>query len=115
MQLNALAIALTVLSCGMLAWSWRRAARAWGWADRVAAVLLLPPALLTFWLLYSKVVAGAPAIDWNGARLAPTFALAHGYALYYPATSGPILNMVYGPLTPVAFLPAVLFGSPTAA
>jgi hypothetical protein len=52
---------------------------------------------------------------WNGARLAPTFALTHDYPLYSSADSGSVLNTIYGPVTALAYLPATLTSSPTAA
>jgi hypothetical protein len=109
-----LAIALTALSGGVLAWTWRDAFRTWSALDRIGALVVVP-GLLAFWSSVVGAVAGAPALDWNGARLAPTIALVHGYALYYPATSGPMLSTVYGPLAPFAFLPAALFTTPTPA
>src|SRR5207253_1569440 len=60
-------------------------------------------------------VVGTLASDWNGSRLAPIFALVRGYRLYYPATEGPILDTLYGPVAVLAFLPATLFRTPTAA
>ena len=78
-----------------------------------AAVLIV--AVLTFGRLVVAAVLGSVASDWNGARLAPTFALLSGYHLYYPAHEGPITNHVYGPVAAFAYLPAALFRTPTPA
>jgi len=60
-------------------------------------------------------VLRAPFFGWNGARLAPTFALVNGYRLYYPDGIGPVLNTIYGPVTALVYLPATLAQSPTSA
>lgn len=57
----------------------------------------------------------APFFYWNAIRLAPTFALTHGYQLYYGADTGPILSTIYGCITALAYLPATLASSPTGA
>ena len=114
MGAGLLALALTALSGAGLAWTWRDAMRTWSPLDRTGALVVVP-GLLAFWSSIVGAIAGAPALDWNGARLAPTVALVHGYALYYPATSGPMLSTVYGPLAPFAFLPAAVFTTPTPA
>jgi len=97
-----------------LGWAGWHGWRQWSPLDRAGALVVVP-GLTAFWWAAIGAIMGAPAIDWNGARLAPTAALVRGYALYYPATSGPILSTVYGPLAAFAFLPAALFRTPTAA
>ncbi len=114
MTASQLAIALAAATAAPLAWRWRGAVRAWGWQERLAGCLLLA-AVITFWLLVVSVVIGTLSSDWNGARLAPTFALVYGYRLYYPATEGPILDHLYGPVAALAFLPATIFRLPTPA
>ncbi len=114
MGAGLLALALTALSGGVLAWSWRDAMRTWSTLDRIGGLVVVP-GLLAFWSSVVGAVAGAPTLDWNGARLAPTVAIVHGYALYYPEASGPMLSTVYGPLAPFAFLPAALCTTPTPA
>ncbi len=89
--------------------------RQWSPWERAGAVVVVVPGLFAYWWAAVGSIASAPTIDWNGARLAPTVALVHGYALYYPATSGPILSTIYGPLAAFAYLPAALFRTPTGA
>jgi hypothetical protein len=48
-------------------------------------------------------------------RLAATFALTHGYHVYYPSNSGPVLSTLYGPVTVLAYLSASLASRLTAA
>src|SRR4029077_9268295 len=88
--------------------------RTWSLLDRIGALVVVP-GLLALWSSIVGAVVGAPALDWNGALLTPTIALVHGYTLYYPRTSGPILSTVYGPLSWLAFLPAAAFTTPTTA
>ena len=57
----------------------------------------------------------ATRIQWNDVRLIPTFSFVSGYDLYALPDSGPILNMVYGPVAALAYLPATLFSTPTGA
>ncbi|HEY9647431.1 MAG TPA: hypothetical protein V6C88_13720 [Chroococcidiopsis sp.] len=56
-----------------------------------------------------------PLWDWHASRLASTFALTHGYELYYGPDQGPIFSTHKGPLAYWAYLPATLAQSPTAA
>jgi hypothetical protein len=114
MELNALTLGLAAVTSAALAWRWRGDVRTWDWTDRVGAALLVP-AIATFWLLVVTTIAAAPSADWNAARLTNTFALVYGYQLFYPASEGPILSSVYGPVGAWAFLPATLFRTPTAA
>jgi hypothetical protein len=55
----------------------------------------------------------APGIPWNGARLAPSFALARGLPLYALRDSGAHLGWVYGPVFPLWYLPMGLTDNPT--
>src|SRR5689334_8172234 len=68
--------------------------------------LALPLALL--WVLATSIsqIARETACYWNDARLAPTIGMTRGYALYYPAEDGPVLNTIYPPLTALSYLPA---------
>ncbi len=67
------------------------------------------------------IVLGAAALwlkqpwdPWNAARLAPAVALHHGYTLYYPLETGPVLSTVVGPMAFLAYWPVgFLRGSPT--
>jgi hypothetical protein len=53
--------------------------------------------------------------NWNAIRLAPAFALRHGYQLYYGTNSGPVTGNIYGPLSAIIYLPATLAHSPVTA
>lgn len=108
------AAALAVATVIGLAWRGRDTARSWSWIDWLGGAVLVV-AVLTFWRLVVLAVVGMLSSDWNAARLAPTFALLYGYDLYYPATQGPILNNVYGPVAALAFLPVTLLRTPTPA
>lgn len=114
MGLNLLALGLSGVTIGWLVWWWRGVAPAWDWTDCLGACLVAP-GIITLWLLVVAVAAAAPAVDWNAARLTWTFSLRYGYRLFYPATEGPILSSVYGPVGALAFLPATLFHTPTTA
>jgi len=59
------------------------------------------------------MVCTAPGIPWNGARLAPSFALARGLPLYATRESGAHLGWVYGPVFPLWYLPVGLTDNPT--
>ena len=57
-----------------------------------------------------------PLWSFNGSRLMPSFALAHGvhyYVLFPPG--GPLYSTLYGPLMAILYLPATLFPSPNSA
>ena len=54
-------------------------------------------------------------MQWNDVRLIPTFPFVSDYDLYTLSDSGPILNLVYGPVAALAYLPATLFSVPTGA
>ena len=57
-----------------------------------------------------------PLWNYNGSRLMPSFALAHGinyYVLMPPG--GPLYNSLYGPLVALVYLPATLFSTPNSA
>jgi hypothetical protein len=114
MTANLLAPVLTAASAALLGWRWRAAIRGWRWPHCLTAGILLV-AIFTAWRLAVAAVIGTLASDWNGSRLAPTFALRYGYQLYYPAQQGPITNHVYGPLAAFAYLPATFFRVPTPA
>ena len=62
------------------------------------------------------IVKAQPLDLWNDVRLARTFAIYHGFALYPSAdTKGPILGALHMPVSHLLFGPAVLAPSPTAA
>jgi hypothetical protein len=63
--------------------------------------------------LFWSMLCTGPAIPWNIARLAPSFALARGLPVYVLRDSGAHLGWVYGPVMPLWFLPAGLMDNPT--
>lgn len=54
-----------------------------------------------------------PAIQWNSARLAPSFALSRGLPIYALRDSGAHLGWFYGPVFPLWYLPVTIFRNPT--
>jgi hypothetical protein len=54
-----------------------------------------------------------PLMQWNPARLAPSFALSRGLPIYALRDSGAHLGWFYGPVFPLWHLPATLFENPT--
>ena len=100
---GALALALA----GGLAWRWRRLWPTWTAAERAAA-LLAAPGLFQFALQMVKSPPRMLGEDWNAARLAPSVAMTRGYAPYGSPDQGPILNMIYGPVTLLVYLPTWL-------
>jgi hypothetical protein len=77
-------------------------------AIRVLALLGASSAIVAFGL----AVFQAPSIPENDHRLAPTFALAHGYRLYYGPHQGPVLSTIYGPVTALTYAPSLLASTP---
>ncbi|MFI5336974.1 MAG: hypothetical protein ACHQ5A_09330 [Opitutales bacterium] len=65
-------------------------------------------------LLWSAVCT-APGIQWNPARLAPSFALARGLPIYALRDSGSQLGWFYGPVFPLWYLPVAFTDQPTIA
>ncbi|MDX1978290.1 MAG: hypothetical protein SFT94_11525 [Pseudanabaenaceae cyanobacterium bins.68] len=75
------------------------------------SIAILPSlAFVTLFLLTNRLCA-APFWNWNAARLAPSFALAKGYQLYYGTNDGAVLNTIYGPISAILFLPVTLLTS----
>lgn len=62
-----------------------------------------------------REVLGTPFRDWDAARVVPAFALAKGQPLYHTPTSGPMLDLLYGPMLAFAYLPVTLMPSPSSA
>ena len=61
-------------------------------------------------------VLDTPFWNVNGARLMPSFAVAHGVNYYVALSSGgPLYSTLYGPLVALLYLPATLFPSPNSA
>lgn len=116
MQPLAYNLTLAVLFAGAAAvgiWflKWKKD---WPVLDRFLAALAAVGLLVLAGICVGGVLR-APFFGWNGARLAPTFALVNGYQLYYPDGIGPVLNTIYGPVTALAYLPSTLAQSPTSA
>ena len=68
--------------------------------------LALASALVALWLWHCWCVF--PWLLWNELRLEPSFLLAHGLSVYPAPSDGPVTTWIYGPITPLLFLPAVL-------
>ncbi len=83
-------------------------------ADRF---LLAATPLLTVALLVGVATTSLNSrmFEWNNARLAPAASLAYGYQLYYPATSGPVLDHIYTPVSAIVYLPTTLATHPDVA
>jgi hypothetical protein len=80
------------------------------WMERVGMAVTGVVLSVLFWTM----LCTAPAIPWNVARLAPSFALARGLPIYVLRDSGAQLGWVYGPVFPLWLLPAGMFDNPTA-
>ena len=78
--------------------------------------LLLSPVWLgyTLTLLVNNVLT-VPNVNWNSARLLPTFALAEGYDIYHPLDTGLLTGTLYPPLAYLLYLPVVITSTPTGA
>jgi hypothetical protein len=83
--------------------------------DRLIIAAL--PALDALIFIALFVIVKAQPLDlWNDVRLARTFAIYHGVALYPSAdTTGPIIGALHMPVSHLLFGPAVLAPSPTSA
>ncbi len=73
--------------------------------------------LVALWFADTLARSVIERIDeiWDGQRLAPVFAVYHGYSLYPEANDGPPVGYTYGPMSVVAYLPVVAAREPTAA
>jgi hypothetical protein len=56
-----------------------------------------------------------PWLLWNELRLAPSFLLTHGLPVYPAPGQGAVTTWIYGPITPLLFLPATLAENSAAA
>jgi hypothetical protein len=54
-------------------------------------------------------------LAWNDARLAPTMGMIYGVPLWLRHGQGPVLDMIYGPVAALTWLPAALQSTPTLA
>jgi hypothetical protein len=109
LTLSVLFVGAAALGVWFLKWK-----KDWPLLDRMVAAPLAVGFIALLGMMSSSVLQ-APFFGWNAARLAPTFALANGYRLYYPDGVGPVLNTIYGPVTALVYLPAALAGSPSTA
>lgn len=74
----------------------------------VGRLLLALAALVLLALLWSQLCR-VPAVPWNAARLAPSYALNAGLPIYPGPTEGAQLGWIYGPVFPELYrLPAHL-------
>lgn len=55
-----------------------------------------------------SLLAWTPVVDWNSARLYPSFLLASGISPYGTPGEGVIVGWIYGPIMPLVYLPVVL-------
>ena len=107
----SVAAAILCAGAGVAAWRWSRGLDR---EDRLLATMLPTLGVIALLLLAPPVLA-SPANIWNDIRLAPTAALLEGYRMYYMPGEGPMLGHIYGPVAPLAYLPALLWSTPAAA
>jgi len=93
-------------------WLFQRFAT-WSWLDRLLAALSPIVFTVAGQLVISRLVISPLWKWWNSVRLAPTYALLKGYDLYTPADSGPVTGMIYGAVSALIYLPAMLAPSVT--
>ena len=67
--------------------------------------------LLSAWLSVQRNLDFA----WTSVRLAPAYALTHGYPLFSSPETPPWVMVGYGPLYPVAYLPSTVARTPSTA
>ena len=80
---------------------------AWEFRDRWLAVILVPATMV--WMgVFFRLMLLAPFDFWESLRLLPAYILSKGIPLYYPPHSGPVLDMMYGPMTAIAYWPITL-------
>ncbi len=79
------------------------------------ARMALLATLAVLGMLHLGQVVGMLAWEWNGARTAPSVALARGIPLYVGPETGAIASTYYGPVKALLFLPAGLAQTPTGA
>ena len=103
-----------LLACLALGWAFGRVRPR---RDRVDSFLLLilPAALYLVGTLTYFNLQHQPFMLNTSGRLAPPLAMVHGEKVYKPADSGIIFNTIYPPISYLAYAPAALFRSPTAA
>jgi len=77
--------------------------------------VLVPLAIVVFAAQALIPLAAIPQVDMNASRVLPSVALARGYGLYAGPTDGAVIDFMYGPVGALAFLPAALAATPSAA
>ena len=82
--------------------------------DRVAW-LLLTIAAVTVAISYWAAFRMLPHWSWSSARLAASVRIAYGFPLYTASGAATMNDWFYGPVAPLAYLPAVLGSDPLAA
>ena len=107
----SVAAAILCAGAGVAAWRWSRGLDR---EDRLLATMLPTLGVIALLLLGAPVLASTANV-WNDIRLAPTAALLQGYRMYYMPGEGPMLGHIYGPVAPLAYLPALLWSTPAAA
>ncbi|MBE9116793.1 hypothetical protein IQ249_12875 [Lusitaniella coriacea LEGE 07157] len=94
-----------------------------GWKILDRAIVAIAPAIciLSFLFAFNQFLIRFEGIqwgvkgNWSAVRLLPSFALKHGYQIYYDPNSGPITGMIKGPMMALAYLPVTLGSSPVVA
>ena len=81
---------------------------------RLGVAVLPPLALIVVCNLWISLVIRPVLGDWSGPRLAPALALVRGYRLYQSPERGPVSGWIYPPVSALSYLPATIFGDPTA-
>lgn len=81
-------------------------------ASRPYRLILLGAAVAFSTMLWTALCL-MPLVQWNPARLAPSFALSRGLPIYALRDSGTHLGWFYGPVFPLWHLPATLSANPT--
>ena len=88
-----------------------------GASRKVRALMAMSLAFLVVgcWMDASASIRESVSHVWNATRVAPAFAMVHGYSMYYPQDSGPVVGNIYGPLLAIFYLPCTLFSRPSQA
>ncbi|MBI5691450.1 MAG: hypothetical protein HZC55_15305 [Verrucomicrobia bacterium] len=87
------------------------ARRGWSLLQGVLLALLLAGTVWVAWAAFRLV----PFWTWSAARLAASARLALDFPLYPPPGDGMVTGWVYGPVSAIAYLPAIGAGEPLAA
>jgi hypothetical protein len=83
-------------------------------ASRSFRIIVLGAALALAVTLWTALCL-MPLVQWNPARLAPSFALVRGLPIYALRDSGAQLGWFYGPGFPLWYAPVALLDNPTCA